>query len=39
VAGMLPYAGHFAWLAVVVFGFGVLTLAIIKRTRTEPATI
>jgi hypothetical protein len=39
VAGMLPNAGPFVWLAVAVFGFGVLTLAIIKRSRPEPATI
>jgi hypothetical protein len=39
VAGMLPYVGTFAWLAVCLFGFGILTLAIIKRTRPEPAAI
>ncbi|MBI1750310.1 MAG: zf-HC2 domain-containing protein [Acidobacteria bacterium] len=39
VAGMIPYAGHLAWLIVVVFGLGVVTLAIVKRARPEPAAM
>ncbi len=39
VATMLPYAGAFAWLAVIVYGFGVFTLAIVKRSRPEAAVI
>ena len=39
VATMLPYAGLFAWLVVAVYGFGVLTLAIVKRSRPEAAAI
>jgi cytoskeletal protein CcmA (bactofilin family) len=39
VATMLPYAGVFAWLVVAVYGFGVFTLAIVKRSRPEAAAI
>ena len=39
VATMLPYAGVFAWLIVAVYGFGVFTLAIVKRSRPETAAI
>jgi hypothetical protein len=39
VATMLPYAGVFAWLVVAVYGFGVFTLAIVKRSRPEAAPI
>jgi anti-sigma factor RsiW len=39
VATMLPYAGAFAWLVVAVYGFGVFTLAIVKRSRPEAAAI
>ena len=39
VATMLPYAGVFAWLLVAVYGFGVFTLAIVKRSRPEAAAI
>ncbi len=39
VAGMLPYIGPFAWAIVVVFGLGVVTLAIVNRARQEVATI
>lgn len=38
VAGMLPFAGQLAWLAVIIFGLGLVTLAILKRTRTAEAT-
>jgi cytoskeletal protein CcmA (bactofilin family) len=38
VAGMLPYAGEFAWLAVIIFGMGLVTLAILKRARPAEAT-
>jgi hypothetical protein len=37
---MLPYAGEFAWLAVIIFGMGLVTLAILKRARpAETAAI
>ncbi|MCL4523737.1 MAG: polymer-forming cytoskeletal protein, partial [Acidobacteria bacterium] len=39
VATMLPYVGIFVWLVVAVFGFGVVTLAIVKRSREEAAAI
>jgi anti-sigma factor RsiW len=39
VAGMLPYAGPLAWLIVIVFGLGLVTLAIVKRSRPEAAAI
>jgi len=39
VAGMLPYAGPLAWLIVIVFGLGLVTLAIVKRSRPEAAVI
>lgn len=39
VAGMLPYAGPLAWLIVIVFGLGLVTLAIVKRLRPEAAAI
>jgi len=39
VAGMLPYAGTLAWLIVIVFGLGLVTLAIVKRSRPEAAAI
>jgi anti-sigma factor RsiW len=40
VATMLPYAGGFVWLAVIMFGMGLVTLAILKRIRpAEPAAV
>jgi anti-sigma factor RsiW len=37
VAGMLPYAGPFAWSVVIIFGLGVVALAIVKRSRPAEA--
>ena len=39
VVGMIPYAAPFAWLLVIVFGLGVVTLAVVKRSRLEAAAI
>ena len=39
VATMLPYVGVLAWLVVAVYGFGVFTLAVVKRSRPEATVI
>ena len=41
VVWILPYVGHLAVLAVILFGLGMVTLAIVKRIQTgtpSPAT-